>query len=521
MGGGLLQLVAYGAQDIYLTGNPQITFFKMIYRRYTNFSIESIQQSFSSTVDFGRKVSATISKNGDLLFKTYIQVTLPQIDCGLSSDNKFRWLNWLGHVMIKTVDIEIGGQQIDKHYSEWLHIWNELTQETGKKEGYASMVGNVPRLTQVVQGDSNASTIIDSQNVLDSQGAIPSINLYIPLNFWFCRSPGLALPLIALQYHDIKINVEFRDAADCCWATGKYLTNPPSLTSAVIYCDYIYLDTEERRKFAEADHEYLIEQLQFRGNEATTSTNNKVKLAFNHPVKLLTWVTQPIDYISSTFTNDYGGKQWYNFSDQIDVSYYNGTPQDALGPGLVSSNNMNFGLPLVGTGSVISGAQSGSENPQYRPEAGTVTGQGIDVSTGGFNNIFAPSIISSLNTNATSSNIPLFDFGSNCTDTAKLTLNGHDRFSERDNRYFNLVQPYQHCTNIPAVGINIYSFALEPEKLEPTGTCNFSRIDISHLLLNLTPQTVKNSRVANIRIYALSYNILRISNGMGGLAYSN
>ena len=102
-----------------------------------------------------------------------------------------------------------------------------------------------------------------------------------------------------------------------------------------------------------------------------------------------------------------------------------------------------------------------------------------------------------------------------------LQLNGHDRFSERDNRYFNLVQPYQHCTNIPSVGINMYSFALEPEKLEPTGTCNFSRIDISHLLLNLTPQTVKDSRVAHIRIYALSYNILRISNGMGGLAYAN
>jgi len=521
MGGGLLQLASLGSQDTYLTGNPQITFFKMLYRRYTNFSIESIHQTFSNTVDFGRKVSATISTNGDLLYKTYIRVVIPQIDCGTSGDNRFRWLNWLGHILIKTVDIEIGGHQIDKHYSEWLHIWNEISQQSGQKENYASMVGNLPRITQVVRGHTSASTTVDSQNTIDAQGAIPSIELYIPLNFWFCRSPGLAIPLIALQQHDVKINVEFRSAAECCWSTGKYTTTPPVLTSAELYCDYIYLDTEERRRFAHGKHEYLIEQLQYRGDERTTTTSNKIKLSFNHPVKLLAWVAQPLNFTDNTFTAEFGGLQHYNFSDQIDVSYFNGTPQDALGNGMVSSNNMNFGLPLSGVGVAISGAINGSENPQYRPDSGTTSGGGIDQASGGFGNILATSMTGSLNTDVLTSDLPLFDFGSGCVSTAKIVLNGHDRFSERTDRYFNHVQPYQHCSNGLPVGIHIYSFALKPEQLEPNGTCNFSKIDSSNLTLNLTSQAVKNARTVSIRIYALSYNVLKIANGMGGLAYAS
>jgi len=521
MGGGETQLTSRGTQDKYLTGNPQITFFKMLYRRHTNFAIESIQQNFTNTVDFGRKVTATISRNGDLLYKTYIQVVIPQIDCGTSNANRFRWLNWLGHVMIKTVDIEIGGHEIDKHYSEWLHIWNEISQKSGQKENYASMVGNLPRITQVVRGNSGASTTIDSQNTLDAQGAIPSVELYIPLNFWFCRSPGLALPLIALQHHDVKINVEFRNAEECIWSTGKYTTTPPVLSSATLWCDYIYLDTEERRRFAHGDHEYLIEQLQYRGDERTTTTANKLKLTFNQPVKLLAWVAQPLNFVDTTFTTEYGGRQWFNFSDQIDVSYYNGTPQDALGNGMVSSNNVNFGLPLTGVGVVISGATAGSENAQYRPDSGTSSGGGVDFSSGGFVNILAPSSTAGLTTDVISADLPLFDFGSGCVSTAKLVLNGQDRFAQRTDRYFNHVQPYQHCSNGLPVGIHIYSFAISPENIEPSGTCNFSKIDVANLILDLTAQSVTNSRTTSIRVYALSYNILKIANGMGGLGYTS
>lgn len=509
MGGGLLQLVAYGAQDQYLTGNPQITFFKMVYRRYTNFSIESIQQTFSNNIDFGKKVSATIAKNGDLLYKTYIQVTLPNIECS-NNEDKFRWLNWIGHILIKNVDIEIGGQQIDKHYSEWFHIWNELTQESGKKEGYASMVGNIPILTQTISGDSS-----------NSSTSIPSITLYIPLNFWFCRSPGLALPLIALQYHDVKINVEFRDAAECFWGAGKWNNTLPVLQSASLYCDYIYLDTEERRRFANGNHEYLIEQLQYRGNDVTNTIKNKFKLTFNHPVKLIAWVSQPDEYIKKNIMDSYGGLQWFNFTDKIDTTYFNGSPDDPYGPGLHSSSNINFGLPLVGTGDINSELDNSIYFPNINVGINTTTGY-----NGGFSGLLAPSLTASkIDGNLISSNLPLFDTGYNCTQQANIILNGHNRFSKRDFRYFNLVQPYQHCTNIPNIGINIYSFALYPEKIEPSGSCNFSKIDTAHLMLDLTENSCLSlngqNRTVNTKIFALSYNILRISNGMGGLSYSN
>ena len=177
MGGGLMQLVAYGAQDIYLTGNPQITFFKVVYRRHTNFSMESIEQTFNGAADFGKKVTCTISRNGDLIHRIYLQVTLPRIELTGSTD-RFRWLNWIGHVLVKNVEIEIGGQRIDKHYGDWLHIWNELTQESGHQVGYASMVGNVPRLTQVVSGlGADANTFSQFVDNCDSAGCIPDTTL--------------------------------------------------------------------------------------------------------------------------------------------------------------------------------------------------------------------------------------------------------------------------------------------------------------------------------------------------------
>ena len=529
MGGGLMQLVAYGAQDQYLTGNPQITFFKIVYRRYTNFSIESIQQTFSGTPDFGRKLSCSISRNGDLMYKTYLQVTLPQINCETSSNNRFRWLNWIGHILVKTVDIEIGGQQVDKHYSEWLHIWNELTQVPGKQEGYANMVGNVPRLTQVVKGHSDSATNASNQNIEDTQGCIPETTIYIPLQFWFCKNPGLALPLIALQYHEVKINVEFRESKFCYWATGKYTITPPQLKTASLYVDYIYLDTEERRRFTQVNHEYLIDQLQFRGSETVNSVSNKVKLSFNHPVKELVWVVQPDENVDITATQNFGGLQYYNFTDQLDVSYYSGTPGDPLGGGMVggqAASGMNYpwGLPLVGNGIKNTETNTGTEYIHYYPDAGSTTGGGIDYASGGWGGIMAPQITSTYNstpTTLTSSNLPLFDFGSNPIVTAKLQLNGHDRFSEREGRYFNLVQPYQHHSNIPATGINVYSFSLNPEDHQPSGTCNFSRIDVANLILTLTDKAVKFNKNCKVRVYASNYNILRITSGMGGVTYSN
>jgi len=488
-----MQLVAYGAQDIYLTGNPQITFFKVIYRRHTNFSMESIEQVFNGQSDWGKKVTCTISRNGDLIHRTYLRVQLPVVSVPAQSSASaytgFRWLNWVGHVMIRNVELEIGGQRIDKHYGDWLHVWNELTQTAGHQLGYANMVGNVPSLTTPVFNQTTSAVNVSGAGHSSTAGPI----LYVPLEFWFARNPGLALPLIALQYHEVKINLELRPASDCYWAgtttdggatwtTNLNAVSVGSLQSCSLYIDYIYLDTDERRRFAQVSHEYLIEQLQFTGDESTNTSNNKIKLNFNHPVKELIWVIQQ----DTNITDQSGavaaashalGKQWFNYTDAQDNTY-NAT-------NVFTSSNV----------SDIFGDTDGHD-------AGSMPG----LAAGGANNVFVP---------------VSFEGGINPVSLCKLQLNGHDRFSERDGNYFNLVQPYQHHENVPVTGINVYSFGLKPEEHQPSGTCNFSRIDNATLALTLTPNSVAGGKTVKVRVYAVNYNVLRIMSGMGGLAYSN
>ena len=356
-----MQLVAYGAQDIYLTGSPQITFFKVVYRRHTNFAMESIEQTFNGSVAVGNRVTCTISRNGDLVHRMWLQG-----DCTANTSGR------VGHALVDNVELEIGGQKIDKHYGDWLEAWSQLTLSEGHKTGYETMTLN---------------TVADGANKA----------FYVPLQFWFCRNPGLALPLIALQYHEVKVNLTF----------GKP-TGVSALTCS-LWCDYIYLDTDERRRFAQVSHEYLIEQLQFTGDEVIGVGSNNVRLNFNHPVKELVWVAY------------------------------------------------KSGENLAG-------------NKAFQ-EAGT-------------------------------------------TDM-KLQLNGHDRFAARAAAYFNKVQPYQHHTRVPAGNVYVYSFALKPEEHQPSGTCNFSRIDNATLVVS--------GKAANdvLKVFAVNYNVLRVMSGMGGLAYSN
>ena len=500
MGGGLMQLVAYGAQDIYLTGNPQITFFKVVYRRHTNFSMESIEQTFNGTPDFGRKVVCTISRNGDLIHRIYLQVELPGVKADANA--YFRWVNWVGHTLIKNVEVEIGGQRIDKHYGDWLHIWNELTQTAGKQAGYASMVGNVDRLFRPVSAATAAggNTGTSPQEVAAVAGVMPKTTLFIPLQFWFCRNPGLALPLIALQYHEVKINIEFRSAADCCGTSGGVVPSTAnSLSSASLYVDYIYLDTDERRRFAQVSHEYLIEQLQFTGDESVSSSNQKIKLNFNHPCKELIWVVQRDDVVNTNDTVSNGskvnGRQWFNYTDKVDATPYGQSDPLAL-------NDIMDGV--IDTDPEDGVTAHGSLNFGANADGAAGIGFGTSANLGG--------LLSGVNA--------AYDQGQNPVEKAKLQLNGHDRFSEREGRYFNLVQPYQHHENIPATGINVYSFGLKPEEHQPSGTCNMSRIDSATLHLTLSAN-ISSTNPGKVRVYATNYNVLRIMSGMGGLAYSN
>ena len=552
MAGGLMQLVAYGAQDVYLTGNPQITFWKVSYKRHTNFAMESIEQTFNGQADFGRRVTCTISRNGDLAYRTYLQVTLPEINQsmkGSTQDGVYaRWLDFPGEQLISQVEIEIGGQRIDRQYGDWMHIWNNLTLPNDQHPGYYAMVGNTTELTFITDPSFNA---IDGpcqanapRQVCAPRNALPETTLYIPFQFWYCRNPGLALPLIALQYHEVKINLDIRPIDECLWAVGSLSCGNPSsasspaggrvntaynqsLVAASLYVDYVFLDTDERRRMAQNPHEYLIEQLQFTGDESVGSSSNKIKLNFNHPVKELIWVVQPdqnVDYCSSLDCNQLLyrllGAQPFNYTDAVDA-----LPNAIHAFGGHDAVAQTTGSFIDGSGLFTEAGAVDVSNAYWwqQGEAAGAIGTGYDQPNfgPGFSsngNPFQNSGVSDAGTFVlTQTSLTLHCWGMNPVVTAKLQLNGQDRFSEREGTYFDLVQPYQHHTKTPDTGINVYSFALRPEEHQPSGSCNFSRIDNATLQLVLSNATVEGTKTAKVRVYATNYNVLRIMSGMGGL----
>ena len=538
MGGGLMQLVAYGAQDVYLTGNPQITFWKVTYRRHTNFAMESIEQTFNGQADFGRRVQCTISRNGDLAYRTYLQVTLPEIGqdncCGGENNVYARWLDYPGEQLVSMVEVEIGGQRIDRQYGDWMHIWNQLTLTSEQERGYNKMVGQTTQLTYLVDPeyadvDSACASSDVPAAVCAPRNALPETTLYVPLQFWFCRNPGLALPLIALQYHEVRINLELRPSDECLFAVTDLTKNTgsqkdsvsysKSLVAASLYVDYIFLDTDERRRMAQNPHEYLIEQLQFTGDESVGSSSNKIKLNFNHPCKELVWVVQPdanVDYCQSFVggknLNKALGAQPFNYTDAL----------DALVNSIAAFSSENG---VQGASSAVANSAFIADSGMFQdPAAGKVTTASSD-----WGSVSVPFPESTQDSGVSDAGafvlaetaLNMHCWGQNPVVTAKLQLNGQDRFSEREGTYFDLVQPFQHHTRSPDTGINVYSFALRPEEHQPSGTCNMSRIDNATLQLVLSTNAIGGDDTAKVRVYATNYNVLRVMSGMGGLAYSN
>ena len=526
MGGGLMQLVAYGAQDIYLTGNPQITFFKIVYRRHTNFSMECIKQFFDGNADYGKSCECTISRNGDLIHRIYLE-NIFHFDHGPGSKDRGGLDHAVpglreryGNSLIKECEIEIGGQRIDKHTGLWNRVYSDLTEfnpsghfggeanpDSTKMEFVNGSTGTLYQLMTCntysvnpnlhtqdffgVGGDNtfNGLTFSDSDS-----GHIRDGHIFIPLNFWFCRNSGLALPLIALQYHEVKLKFEFEherrliysvDDADIA-KSYPYERHPNHNHDFKLWVDYIYLDTDERRRFAQVSHEYLIEQIQYQTSNINTPNTN-IDLYFNHPVKELIWCTKSV---GTEGRNHLGG----NIGNRI-------------GNGITSREDPSSGETSLD--------QMGGE--------------------------------------------------------WQLKLNGHERFKSRDTKYFTRTQVWQHHTGygaLPTYGIYssqfsnfdntqrilhiggdnnaslvsspigndsiaVYSFALKPEEHQPSGTCNFSRIDSAQLVgKNLKIASARNDNHSledlngsnnkmEITIYAVNYNVLRIMSGMGGLAYSN
>jgi hypothetical protein len=411
MPGGLMQLAAYGTQDVYLTGNPQITFFKIVHKHHTNFSIESIEQTFNGTPDFGKKFSCKISRNGDLMSRVYLKVTLPALTQIQNSSTWHGYSNSIGNVLINYVDIEIGGQIIERHYGEWLEMYSELYLSDEKRFEYNAMVG---KYNTNVSLETNATT---------------NRTYYIPLQFWFCRNIALSLPLVSLLNQDVRINVEFKPLTEVTKAdteislpTQSSDSATASIVDASLYVDYIFLDEAERKKFYAEPQEYLIERVQRqpeRSIEANT-LNERVKLQFQDPVKELVWV---ITTDTNSATNTLTGNDIMNFSS--------------------TSGNDTFS-------------------------------------------------------------------------TLRVQMKGQDRFTPRNADYFRLVQSYQHREHTRRKHIYTYSFAIKPHEFQPSGSVNMSKIDDADMFFTFNQSDVVASK---LKVYAISYNILRIVRGTAGLAF--
>ena len=418
MAGGLMQLVAYGAQDVYLTGNPKVTFFQAVYKRHTNFAMENIEQTTNGNPSNNGRISVTVARNGDLIGDMYVE--LSSLSSLATASGAANDCNWVAERAIKTAELSIGGQRIDKHYQRWWRMYSELYLDESKKANWGKLTSG--------------------------KGQV-----FLPLIFFFNRNPGLYLPLIALQYHEVRVDFDLTDEFENYFNTNNFK----------VWGNYVYLDTEERRRFAQKGHEYLIEQVQHTGTDTLSSGSNQKRLSFNHPVKELVWCLSQ--------------------SDKKINNLWNFTKNAATGQAQASTdlNNATTGTSTLAT---------------------------FDFDAGNCPKLLATDTV----TLAWDE-----DACSNMTDM-KLVLNGQDRFKEQGSKYFNSVQAYNHHSGSPMPGVYSYSFALKPEEHQPTGTCNFSRIDNAQVAI-----TAGSGTNTTLNMFAVNYNVLRIQSGMGGLAFSN
>lgn len=489
MPSGLIQLVRYGSQDIFFTGNPQITYFKTVYRRYTNFAMDTVRQDFrnidtSLLVNTERKLRTKVERYGDLVHDIYFVFSLPKIKS--SGDRRFKWIKYIGTNLINHVSLLIEGQTIDKNYGEWLNIWHELTLSSDKKDNYYKMIGHLPEMYQPENASGNNGIYPDSDIDNDTIPSIESRQIYVPLIFWFNRNHGLSLPLIALQYNQVEIEIELKPLkelytlieTDATKSDYGYRVKPDTTISAhgienyvddgskvkiedgvrtlqkfdinpFLLLNYIYLDEDERRRFAFNQHEYLIEQV----NQSTflgLSGSHSLDLDLHHPIKELIWVTKRNDVDER---ND-----WNNYSNWLN-----------------------------------------EDIPPYTP---------------GYYNEYGPT------TEITSSNYSFLKSPHILTESI-LYLDGFERFLEQPAEYFNWVQPYKHHKISPKTGIHIYSFALDADKFtQPTGMMNASHFN--KIQLKVTTQSISSdeSYKFDVNVYTIEYNILRIIGGMAGKMFA-
>ena len=563
MPNGLMQLVAYGAQDLYLTGNPKMTYFKFVYRRHTNFAMEYINLEFETKPPLGLnnkfQGKVKIDRHADLIYDCYLSVDFPEIYAEYISG--FKWIKYLGYNLINYVTLTINGVEIDKQYGDWLIIWNELILSDVKKRNLYNMINADERIYNSAKTEWVPSTTTITGDTLNSDKKCllyKKKRLYVPLLFWFCTNPGLALPLISLQYSEVYINFEFNELNNLftlsqynlheskmrsdqieginLFSKGQQITQnfiaqdyfnklfEENTNNTLLYFiggnsisdwnpnihvigNYIYLDDDERELFSKYTQEYLITQTQRYSNEGLKTGAQIVELKFNHPIKELIWGLYQLN--RSDF-NDYNNYTYLNYNDKQTID-----------------NIKNIEI-----------------------EDYTILQKQFNEYLFGTDGLYINPYINKKNNSNSLYNI-MEDF--------KLKINGKERFVEQEYGFFENLEQFKYNKSYSNIkGIYNYSFALHPDNIQPSGTCNFSRLNKVELLFNLRTNyeyedteineiiifpeitnSQKNSdlnknttdskkavitdinRLYGLHIYATNYNILRIMGGLGTIAFAN
>lgn len=550
MAGGIIQLVAYGAEDIYLTANSQITFFKIVYRRHTNFSTQVFERTFLGESKFGKTCNTKIYRLGDLATTMFLRFTIPSTTPNPGA--KFAWVRRIGLAILKSVRIDIGGQTIDKQYNEWINVWIELSRNGNHELGYLKTVGDVPQLTEY------------------NDKPKPEYTVFIPILFWFNKYPGLALPLVALQYHDVIVYVEFNKIDNLIIHSTNYdrtLLAPLGISNLGLLVEYVYLELAEREKFTNYAHEYLIEQTQTNGETIIDMSKKRIQLNFNHPIKELIWMVKNGNYISNKQFLTYSTNDWPTAINNAGLTLLHASYQLLKGPTYIidpdgnkiisneaiqPTTNLSLytrvqpqTVQVIGLITVINNSPDSSLwfNPKsLLTPTYSLTEKLSAVITVGVNNEIVVSdfkcflddydisipIEDMIDTRVFENDVIVnqyFNFGLlitskvNPIEYALLEYNDQERIEKRDGKFFGTLQPYIYHNNTPSEGVNLYSFAEYPAQIQPSGTSNLSRVErviFTNWVKNELGIINKNTKIL---IFALNYNILRVMNGLAGLAY--
>ena len=512
MPGGVLQLAAYGAQDFYLTGNPQISFFKTVYRRYTNFAMEYYSLAPENNIGLSETDTTTyifsIKRHGDLVSDMYFEFVLPNIS-SLDTE-KFRWIENIGFNIIHSTRIYIGGNLIDQNYGEWFDIWNELTNTETDSPGFNDMIGNIPELFDPEEAPAQIGYPTNTV-----QSFIPTIlekKVRVPLIYWFNRNPALSIPLVSLQYHPVEVHIELRKISDLYTVIDdfdKIIKPSPDLPEYKsrysiqnftddaevtfiengvektlinftiqprLLVNYIYLDKTEMAKFAKSEHKFLITQV--KKNEFKNVIGSKtLELELQHPTSFMVIICKRTDVDLRNDWNNY--TTWINSNEPPYAKNFTNRYFEKFG------NDELLQERVINISRIFPPTPQNQLQEKYEMKK-------------------KPYILKSL----------------------LLKLNGTDRFAEQDPEYFNFLQPNSFSKRIPKKGIFFYSFSINPFDYQPSGSCNFSRFNNIELFI----ETVDSPTVTSlseklykfdINVYTVNYNILRIISGMGNLEFAN